>query len=134
MAKINLIEGIGPALAKKLEKAKVRSVQGLLKQGATRAGRKKIAEISGISESQVLEFVNMADLMRIKGVGKQFAELLEAAGVDTIKELKTRNPENLHQKMVEVNKAKKLTRRVPSLKMVKDFIKKAKGTAPTVMY
>ena len=72
--------------------------------------------------------------MRIKGIGKQFAELLEAAGVDTIKELKTRNPENLYQKIAEVNKAKKLTRRVPSLKMVKDFIKKANGTAPTVMY
>lgn len=134
MAKISLIEGIGPALAKKLEKAKIRSVQGLLKHGSTRAGRKKIAEETGISESQVLEFVNMADLMRIKGIGKQFAELLEAAGVDTIKELKTRNPENLYQKIAEVNKAKKLTRRVPSLKMVKDFIKKANGTAPTVMY
>ena len=134
MAKISLIEGIGPALAKKLEKAKIRSVHGLLKHGATRAGRKKIADASGISESQVLEWVNMADLMRIKGIGKQFAELLEAAGVDTIKELKTRNPENLYQKIAEVNKAKKLTRRVPSLKMVRDFVKKANGTAPTVMY
>ncbi|MBN2212737.1 MAG: DUF4332 domain-containing protein [Bacteroidales bacterium] len=134
MAKISLIEGIGPALAKKLEKAKIRSVNSLLKHGATKPGRKKIAEESGISESQVLEFVNMADLMRIKGIGAEFAELLEAAGVDTIKELKTRNPENLHQKIVEVNKAKKLTRRVPSLKMVKDFIKKANATAPAVMY
>ena len=83
---------------------------------------------------QVLTFVNMADLMRIKGVGAEFAELLQAAGVDTIKELRTRNAENLFQKLEETNAAKSLTRRVPSLDMVKDFIAQAGSTDPSVTY
>ncbi|MBN1131996.1 MAG: DUF4332 domain-containing protein [Bacteroidales bacterium] len=134
MAKIVEIEGIGPVLAKKLAKAGIKTVEALLKEGASKAGRKKLAEVSDISEGQILEFVNMADLMRIKGVGPEFAELLEAAGVDTIKELRTRNAENLHQKLEEVNKAKKLTRRIPSLDMVKEFIKQANAITPSVTY
>ena len=134
MAKIVEIEGIGPVLGGKLLKAGIKTVEALLKQGASKSGRKKLSDATGISESQILEFVNMADLMRISGIGPEFAELLEAAGVDTIKELRTRNAENLHQKLVEVNKAKKLTRRVPSLGMVKDFIKKANAITPAVTY
>jgi len=134
MAKIVEIEGIGPVLGEKLSKAGIKTVEALLKQGASKSGRKQLSESTGISESQILEFVNMADLMRISGIGPEFAELLEAAGVDTIKELRNRNAENLHQKLEEVNKVKKLTRRVPSLGMVKDFIKKANEITPAVTY
>jgi predicted flap endonuclease-1-like 5' DNA nuclease len=134
MANVKDIEGIGPVLGEKLEKAGIVTVEALLESGATRSGRANIAKESGISESQILEFVNMADLMRIKGVGAEFAELLKAAGVDTIKELRTRNAENLHQKLEETNAAKSLTRRVPSLDMVKDFIAKAGSTDPSVTH
>lgn len=134
MANVKEIEGIGPAMGSKLEKAGVKTSASLLKEGASKTGRKKIAEKSGISEEKILDFVNMADLMRISGIGGEFAELLKAAGVDTIKELRTRNAENLHQKLEEINKVKKVTRRVPSLKMVQDFIERAKGTDPTVTH
>ncbi len=134
MANIKEIEGIGPAIGTKLEKAGITTTEALLKEGASKSGRKAMAEESGLSESQVLEFVNMADLMRIKGVGAEFAELLKASGVDTIKELRTRNAENLHQKLEETNAAKSLTRKVPSLDMVKDFIAKAGSTDPSVTY
>jgi len=121
-------------MGSKLEKAGVKTSASLLKEGASKTGRKKIAEKSGISEDKILDFVNMADLMRISGIGGEFAELLKAAGVDTIKELRTRNAENLHQKLEEINKVKKVTRRVPSLKMVQDFIERAKSTDPTVTH
>ena len=134
MANVKDIEGIGPVLGGKLEKAGIVTVESLLESGATRSGRANIAKEAGISESQVLEFVNMADLMRIKGVGAEFAELLKASGIDTIKELRTRNAENLHQKLEETNAAKSLTRKVPSLDMVKDFIAKAGSTDPSVTY
>ncbi|HDS08041.1 MAG TPA: DUF4332 domain-containing protein [Bacteroides sp.] len=134
MANVKEIEGIGPAMGSKLEKAGVKTSASLLKEGASKTGRKKIAEKSGISEEKILDFVNMADLMRISGIGGEFAELLKAAGVDTIKELRTRNAENLHQKLEEINKVKKVTRRVPSLKMVQDFIERAKSTDPTVTH
>ena len=100
--KITEIEGIGSVFQEKLSKAGVRTVEGLLELGASRSGRKKIAEDSGIDESKILDWVNMADLFRIKGVASQFAELLKAAGVDTVKELRNRNAENLHAKLVEV--------------------------------
>lgn len=128
------IEGIGPANQKKLAKAGVRSVEGLLKDGATKSGRKKIAEASGIDEKKVLDYVNMADLFRIKGIASQFAELLKAAGVDTVKELRNRKPENLHAKLLETNQAKKLTRVVPGVKQVTDFVEQAKSLDPVVKY
>jgi predicted flap endonuclease-1-like 5' DNA nuclease len=134
MANVKDIEGIGPVMGKKLEKAGIVTVKSLLESGATRSGRANIAKESGIPESQILEFVNMADLMRVKGVGAEFAELLKAAGVDTLKELRTRNAENLHQKLEETNAAKSLTRRVPSLDMIKDFIAQAGSTDPSVTY
>lgn len=87
--KITEIEGIGPAYQEKLAAAGVKTVEGLLELGASKSGRKKIAEDSGLDESQILVWVNMADLFRIKGVASQFAELLKAAGVDTVKELRT---------------------------------------------
>lgn len=128
------IEGIGPAYAEKLAGAGIKTVEGLLEAGATKAGRKKIAEDSGISEKVILTWVNMADLFRIKGVASQFAELLKAAGVDTVKELRTRNPENLHAKLVEVQEEKKITRAVPGLSQVADYIEQAKNLEPVITY
>ena len=134
MANVKDIEGIGPVLGGKLEQAGIVTVESLLESGTTRTGRANIAKETGIPESQILTFVNMADLMRVKGVGAEFAELLQAAGVDTIKELRTRNAENLQAKLVEVQEEKGLTRRVPSLDMIKDFIAQAGSTDPSITY
>lgn len=132
--KISEIEGIGPSFSEKLSKAGVTSVEGLLEIGATKTGRKNLAVDSGIDESKILDWVNMADLFRIKGVASQFAELLKAAGVDTIKELRTRNAENLHIKLTEVQEKKKITKAVPSLSQVADYIEQAKSLVPVVTY
>jgi len=132
--KIIEIEGIGPVFAEKLNKAGVLTVEGLLEKGASRAGRKAIAEESGVDESKILNWVNKADLFRIKGIGPQYSELLEAAGVDTVKELRNRNAENLHSKLVEVQAEKKVTRAVPALKQVNKFIEQAKNLPPMVTY
>lgn len=132
--KIIEIEGIGPVFAEKLNKAGVLTVEGLLEKGASRAGRKAIAEESGVDESKILNWVNKADLFRIKGIGPQYSELLEAAGVDTVKELRNRNAENLHSKLVEVQAEKKVTRAVPALKQVNKFIEQAKNLPPVVTY
>ena len=134
MASISKIEGIGPKLTEKLLEAGIKTTEGLLKEGASKAGRKKIAEASGIDEKRILRFVNMADLFRIKGVGEEISDLLEAAGVDTVKELRNRNPENLHKKMKEVNEEKKLVRNVPGLGQVEGFIAQAKEMEPMVTY
>ncbi len=132
--KITDIEGIGPAFAEKLSQAQIRSVEKLLEKGSTRSGRKSIAELSGVDEGKVLDWVNMADLFRVKGVASQFAELLKASGVDTVKELKMRNPENLHNKMIEVNNSKHLTRVVPGVAQLGYFINQAKTLDPRVTY
>lgn len=134
MANIKEIEGIGPVIGGKLEKAGIVTTEALLKEGASRSGRKKIADASGLSEGQVLSYVNMSDLMRVKGVGSEFSELLHAAGVDTLKELRTRNAANLHAALEETNAKKNLTRRVPSLDMVEDFVAQAKKETPIVTY
>lgn len=135
MAKsIEAIEGIGPIYGKKLRKVGCGSATTLLKNGATRQGRKKIADESGISDSIILRCVNMADLFRIKGVATQYAELLEAAGVDTVKELRNRNAANLATAMKETNDKKKLTRQVPSEKMAADWVAQAKKLDPIVTY
>lgn len=132
--KIVEIEGIGPVFAEKLSKAGVLTIESLLEKGASRTGRKNISEQSGVDESKILNWVNKADLFRIKGIGPQFSELLEAAGVDTVKELRNRNPENLHLKLVEVQAEKKITRAVPALKQVNKFVEQAKNLPPIVTY
>ena len=131
---IERIEGIGPANAEKLSKAGIKTVGAMLKKGATPKGRKEIAEKSGLSKEKILDFVNMADLFRIKGVGTQYSELLEAAGVDTVKELAQRNADNLHKAMVETNQAKKLVRVVPAKSQVSDWVAQAKKLPRVVEY
>jgi len=134
MAKIVEIEGIGPVYAEKLKAIGINTVEGLLKAGATPKGREDIAEQTGITKTLILEWVNHADLYRIKGVGEEYSDLLEEAGVDTVVELATRNPENLYAKIIEVNDAKKLVRRPPSQSMVADWILQAKGMDRAVFY
>ena len=112
--KISEIEGIGPAFSAKLEKAGITTVEGLLEKGGTKAGRKAISSESGLDDGKILDFVNMADLFRIKGIGSQFAELLKASGVDTVKELRNRNPASLHTKWKFI-----LKRSLPGLFLVK---------------
>lgn len=128
------IEGIGPVFGEKLAGAGVKTVEALLEKGATRSGRKSLADATGIDDSKILKWVNMADLFRIKGVGSEYAELLEAAGVDTVKELRNRNAANLSAKMMEINAEKKLVRREPNQDMVEDFVNQAKGLDPVVTY
>ncbi len=134
MAKIDTIEGIGPALSEKLSAAGITTCEALLKAGATKSGRAEIAEKSGIDESRVLKFVNHADLMRIKGIGGEYSELLECAGVDTVPELAQRNATNLAASLTECNIEKKLVRVVPSEKQVEDWVAQAKELPKTVSH
>lgn len=126
MTSIEDIEGIGPAQAAKLRDMGINSVEALLEKGGTSKGRDSIAETTGISGKSVLKWVNHADLFRIKGVAGEFAELLEAAGVDSVPELAQRSPANLQKKMAEVNEEKKLTRRVPTENQVTAWVAEAK--------
>jgi predicted flap endonuclease-1-like 5' DNA nuclease len=132
--KIQEIEGIGPAYAEKLAAADIDSTDDLLKQCCDARGRKAVAEKTGVSEPQLLKWANMADLMRISGVGSEFSELLEAAGVDTVKELRNRNAENLAGMMAEINEKKKLTRAVPSAKAVAGWVEQARGLDPLITH
>ena len=132
MSALNMIEGIGEAYEVKLKAAGVTSVEQLLEQGATKKGRVTIAEAAGVSEKLVLKWCNHADLIRIKGIGGEYSELLEAAGVDTVPELAQRRPDNLHAKMTEVNATKQLVRKLPTEKQVTDWVEQAK-LLPRVM-
>ncbi|MGV8018933.1 MAG: DUF4332 domain-containing protein [Ignavibacteria bacterium] len=132
--KIEEVEGIGPVIGGKLRAAGVNSTEDLLNQGKTPKQRSELAAKAGLTEKQVLKFANMVDLFRIKGVGAEFAELLEAAGVDTVPELAQRKAENLTKKMDEVNAEKKLCRRTPSLKEVTDWIADAKKLPRALEY
>lgn len=130
--KIIDVEGIGDVYAEKLQAAGIKDIEALLEKCAKPAGRRALAEETGISPKLILTWTNHADLMRIDGVGPQFSELLEAAGVDTVKEFKHRVPENLQPKLEEINEQKHLVRRVPSLKEVEKMIAQAKEL-PAVM-
>ena len=132
--KIVEIEGIGDVYAQKLEAAGIQTTDDLLENAATPKQRKELAEKTDISEKLILKWANHADLFRIKGVAGQFAELLEAAGVDTVKELRHRVAANLQPKMVEVNEAKNLCNRVPSVTEIEKMIAQAKELEPKLSY
>jgi len=140
MASIDTIEGIGPAYAKKLRAAGIRSCEALLKRGASKKGRKEVAEATGFAAPTILEWVNRADLMRVRGVGSEYSDLLEAAGVDTVKELRRRSAANLTAKMAEVNDAaikktkKSIVRQVPAQSMVERWVAHAKTLPPVVTH
>ncbi|HNR46268.1 MAG TPA: DUF4332 domain-containing protein [Anaerolineaceae bacterium] len=134
MTKLIDIEGIGEAYAVKLKAVGIATVEALLEKGSTTKGRKELAEKTGISDALILKWVNRADLFRIKGIGSEYGDLLEAAGVDTVPELAQRKAENLLPKMTEVNDAKKLVRRMPTLKMVAAWVEEAKKLPRIVNY
>ncbi len=134
MTKLVEIEGIGEAYAAKLQAAEVKSLESLLEKGSTKQGRKALEEATGISGKLILRWINMADLFRIKGVGEEYADLLEAAGVDTVPELAQRKAENLHAKMKEVNDQKKLVRAVPAPSVVEAWVAQAKELPRAVSY
>ncbi len=132
--KIEDIEGIGPAYGQRLVEANVKTTGALLKLCADPKGRQQLADKTGFSTAQLLKWTNMADLMRVSGVGSEFSELLEAAGVDTVKELRNRNAENLAEAMKAANKEKRLTRAVPSAKSVVKWVEQAKQLPPVITY
>jgi len=136
MASITTIEGIGAKYRKALIAGGIKTTGALLKEGCTKKGRKALAASSGCTEKQILGWVNRADLMRVRGVGEEYSDLLEASGVDTVKELRNRKPANLHAKMLEVNSAKKraLVRRPPSLGEVERWVAHAKELDPMVTH
>jgi predicted flap endonuclease-1-like 5' DNA nuclease len=134
MTKIIDVEGIGKVYAEKLKEAGLSTVEALLKKGASPQGRKEIEEKTGTSHKLILEWVNLADLFRIKGIGEEYSDLLEEAGVDTVVELAQRNAENLHQKLVEINQQKKLVRQVPGLSQVIKWVEQAKKLPRVVTY
>lgn len=128
------IEGIGAVFAEKLKGAGITTTDALLEKAKSPKGRKELASASGIDESRILKWANMADLMRIKGVGEEYSELLEAAGVDTVKELKTRVPANLTKAMADVNAHKKLVRALPTESMVAKWVAQAKDLPAILTY
>ena len=134
MTKLETIEGIGGAYAEKLQQVGVTSLEALLEQGKTPKGRADLAEKTGISGKLILKWANRADLFRVKGIGEEYGDLLEVAGVDTVPELAQRNAENLYNKMAEVNKERKLARRLPSQAQVADWIEQAKALPRVLTY
>ena len=134
MASISAVQSMGHRNETKLRKAGVRTTDSLLKVAATRTGRRRLAKETGLPESDILSWVNRADLLRITGVGSEYADLLEVAGVDTIRELRRRNPERLLEAMTELNLRKRLVRRLPTEGMVAGWIDEAKGLEPLVTH
>ena len=134
MPKVIVIEGVGPAYAAKLIAAGIRTTDGLLRQGATPAGRKSISESTGIEPARILEWVNRADLMRVRGVGEQYSDLLESAGVDSVRELARRRPDTLHARMLELNASRKLVRRPPTLNAVEGWVSAARSLPTAVSH
>ena len=134
MASLTEIEGVGEVYAQKLREVGISTTDALLKQGASPQGRRDIAEASGVSGELILEWTNMADLFRIKGVAEQYSDLLEESGVDTVVELAQRNPENLFKKMTEVNEEKNLVRKLPTQGQVEDWVAQAKELPRVITY
>jgi predicted RecB family nuclease len=134
MPSIDSIAGMGVRQATRMRKARIRTTEALLKRGKTRAGRRRIAADTGLAEELIVTWVNRADLMRVKGIGSEYSDLLEASGVETVRELKTRNPTNLHRKMVKVNDQKRLVRRLPTESMVESWIANASRLTSVIKY
>ncbi len=134
MTKLTTIEGIGENYAQVLKEAGITTTEALLDKGASPAGREALVEATGISKTLILKWVNRADLFRIKGIGEEYADLLEASGVDTVPDLARRNPENLYEKLTAVNDEKALVRRPPTLKAVKGWVAEAKELPRKLTY
>lgn len=134
MAKIADIEGIGPAYAQKLREVGVRSTRTLLRRGGSAKGRKELASATNIDESKLLEWVNHADLFRVRGIGLEYSDLLEAAGVDTVPELRQRNAVSLYRTLVKTNESKRLVRKLPTVEQVAKWVAQAKSLPRVIEY
>lgn len=134
MAKLEDIESIGPVSAEKLRECGCGSQEALLKMCETPAGRKKLAADSGLGDKKILNWANRADLARVKGIGEEYADLLECSGVDTVPELAQRNAANLHAKMAEINEAKNLVRKLPAESQVEKWVAEAKELPRALHY
>lgn len=134
MAKLETIEGIGPIYAQKLRAAGVGTVEALLRAGASPRGRRELEAKTGIGHEYILDWVNRADMMRIRGIGEEYSDLLEKTGVDTVVELAQRNPEQLHANLLGLNVRKRLVRRPPTKGMVADWVDQAKRLPRVVSY
>jgi predicted flap endonuclease-1-like 5' DNA nuclease len=134
MAKLTTVEGIGDAQARKLTDVGIRTTEALLEEGKTPRGRQKIADETGISGKLILKWINRVDLFRITGIGEEYADLLEMAGVDTVPELAQRNPENLYRTISEVNAEKKLVRQLPGQNQVQQWVEQAKELPRVIEY
>jgi predicted flap endonuclease-1-like 5' DNA nuclease len=134
MTTIKDIEGIGDVYADKLRQAGVKTVEALLEKGATPKGRQELAAAAGFSEQTILEWVNRADMFRVPGIGSQYSDLLEAAGVDTVRELAKRKAENLFETMKKVNEEKNKVNRLPSVSQIQNWIDAAKSLPKGITY
>ncbi len=134
MTKLQTIEGIGETYAEKLQQVGIGSLEALLEHGKTAKGRADLEEKTGVSGKLILKWVNRADLFRVKGIGEEYGDLLEIAGVDTVPELAQRNPENLYNKMAEVNEERNMVRRLPAPSQVADWIEQAKQLPRILTY
>ena len=132
--KIETIEGVAKVYGEKLRNSGINRTDQLLDRGASKKGRQELAKACGIDEKLILKWANFCDLMRISGVGEEYSELLEAAGVDTVKELKTRRPDNLHKAMQDANKKRKMVRQTPGLKQVEKWVEQAKSLSPKITH
>jgi predicted flap endonuclease-1-like 5' DNA nuclease len=134
MATIDAIAGLDPKSATRFRKSRVRTTEALLRRAATRRGRRELAASTGLDEKQILVWVNRADLMRVKGIGSEYSELLEAAGVDTIKELRRRNHVSLTKKMIQLNESQRLVQRLPTEGMVERWVGHAAQLDPIITH
>ena len=134
MASIIDVEGIGPAYAEKLREVGIRSIASLLKRGGNAKGRKELAYAINVEESKLLKWVNHADLFRVRGIGSEYSDLLEAAGVDTVPELRQRNAAALYETLVKTNEAKKLVRKLPTADQVAKWVEQAKSLPRVIDY
>ncbi|GAB3566614.1 hypothetical protein GCM10027578_15820 [Spirosoma luteolum] len=128
------LKGITEAVAAALKGQGLADSDALLEKAKTPKGRKELAQAAGVDTGVILELANRADLARVKGIGRVYSDLLEEAGVDTVKELARRSPENLHAKLMEINSTKQLTQRPPSAEQVADFVEQAKGLPAGLEY
>jgi predicted flap endonuclease-1-like 5' DNA nuclease len=134
MARIVDIEGIGPVYAEQLKEAGIRSTSTLLRRGGTAKGRKELARAIHVDESKILEWVNHADLFRVRGVGSEYSDLLEAAGIDTVPELRQRNAASLYEALVKTNTARRLVRKLPTAGQVTEWVEQAKSLPRVIEY
>ena len=134
MANLTTVEGIGDVYRMKLSEAGIDTTQALLDRGKTPKGRDELAKATGISETLILEWVNHVDLFRVQGIGSEYADLLEEAGVDTVPELAQRNPQNLHQALVQTNEEKHVVRQVPGASQVEAWVNQAKTLPRVIVY